>query len=286
MKITSVITVLLIVSVCLNVVFLASYISTERERESLPSGLQHAQESEIIPNPVVVTPNLHAPVDPSDIERVASLQAPAVSQMVRNMNPGGYPAWDVEQKGSLMNISAEIKPGKGGVLVHTTPLMGVVFQDAANIAVLVAANRTGIDLSKSDVIFSIESPEQISEVDGPSAGALMTLLAVSALENHAINESLTLSGTINDNGHIGRVSGLVEKATAAKESGKTLFLLPQDNQFLTISSLETSRYGMYTYAHRVNRQVSTKEFIEKNVGISIRYVNTIDDVLSTSLRSS
>lgn len=60
--------------------------------------------------------------------------------------------------------------------------MGTVFQDAANTAVYVAQNKTGIDLSGSDVIFSIEGSKEIPSVDGPSAGALMTLLVISALE--------------------------------------------------------------------------------------------------------
>ena len=125
-----------------------------------------------------------------------------------------------------MNISVEVLPGKGRVLVQTTPLMGVVFQDAANTAVAVAGNRSGINLSDSDVIFSIDSGDKISEVDGPSAGALMALLMVSAIEKRPIDSSLTLSGTISGDGHIGAIGGVVEKATAAKEQGKTLLLTP------------------------------------------------------------
>ena len=72
----------------------------------------------------------------------ASLQAPAVSQSIQIVNRGRY-AQVVVQKGSIMNISAEITPGRGRVLVQTKPLMGVVFQGAANTAVAVARNRTG-----------------------------------------------------------------------------------------------------------------------------------------------
>jgi len=216
----------------------------------------------------------------------ATLQAPAVSQSVQNVIRGRYITQTVVQKGSIMNISVEIGPGKGRVLVQTKPLMGVVFQGAANTAVAVAGNKTGFDLSKSDVIFSIDSGDQISEVDGPSAGALMTLLAISAIEKHPINGSLTLTGTIHSDGHIGAIGGVVEKATAAKDRGKTLFLIPTENQLITPPATGTAGTGASTIARPVLQQVSAKDYIEKNIGINVTYVNTIDDIITEALKPS
>jgi len=115
-----------------------------------------------------------------------------------------------------MNISIEIGPGKGRGLVQTKPLMGVAFQGAANTAVAVAGNKTGFDLSKSDVIFSIDAGDKIAEVDGPSAGALMTLLTISAIEKKPVNASLTMTGTITNDGHIGAIGGVVAKQLVQK----------------------------------------------------------------------
>jgi PDZ domain-containing secreted protein len=70
------------------------------------------------------------------------------------------------------------------------------------------------------VIFSIGSGDRISEVDGPGTGALMTLLTISVLEKHPIGGSLTLTGTIDRNGHIGAIGGVIAKVTAAKENEK------------------------------------------------------------------
>jgi predicted S18 family serine protease len=216
----------------------------------------------------------------------ASLQAPAVSQSIQNLIRGRYVTRTVVQKGSIMNISVEIGPGKGRVLVQTKPLMGVVFQGAANTAVAVARNKTGFDLSKSDVIFSIDSGNQISEVDGPSAGALMTLLAISAIEKHPINESLTLTGTVNIDGHVGAIGGVIEKATAAKEQGKTLFLIPAENQFITPPASGTATARIVEPAQPVRQQVSAKDYIENNIGIEVTYVNTIDDIITEALKPS
>jgi predicted S18 family serine protease len=216
----------------------------------------------------------------------ASLQAPAVSQSVQNVVRGRGIVQTIVQKGSIMNISVEIEPGKGRVLVQTKPLMGVVFQGAANTAVAVAGNKTGFDLSKSDVIFSIDSGNQISEVDGPSAGALMTLLAISAIEKRPINESLTLTGTITGDGHVGAIGGVIEKATAAKENGKTLFLIPMENQLISPPSSGTAASRIFVPAQPVQPQVSAKDYVEKNIGIKVTYVNTIDDILAEALKQS
>ena len=213
----------------------------------------------------------------------ASLQAPAVSQSIQNVVRGRYTARTVIQKGAIMNISVEIVPGKGRVLVQTRPLMGVTFQDAANTAVAVARNKTGSDLSKSDVIYSLEAGDQVPEVDGPSAGALMTLLAVSALEKRPINGALTLTGTIQADGHIGAIGGVVEKATAAKENGKTLFLIPAENRLIT-PPVPGNTSGIFPAARQA-QQVSASDYIGKNIGINVTYVNTIDDVLATALEN-
>jgi len=63
--------------------------------------------------------------------------------------------------------------------------------------------------------------ERLSEkVDGPSAGALFTVGVVAALRDDAVRQDATLTGTINPDGSIGPVDGLVQKFGAAIEAGK------------------------------------------------------------------
>ncbi len=162
--------------------------------------------------------------------------------------------------------------------------MGIVFQDAANTAVFVAQNRTRVDLAGSDILFSIHADKEISSVDGPSAGALMTLVVIAALENRPVDQSVTLTGTIGQDGHIGAIGGAVEKAQAAKASGIRTFLLPLDNQMLTVYSEQTVNYGGFQVLEQVPRTVPAKEYIEQNVGVKVKYVNTIDDVIAATLK--
>ena len=221
---------------------------------------------------------------PAGVTGSAMMEAPAVSQSVQFVQNGPFLMQNVITNGSIMNMSVDIQPGRGRILVETKPLMGIVFQDAANTAVYVAQNRTGVDISGTDVLFSIEADKEISSVDGPSAGALMALIAIAALEHRSTDPSVTLTGTIGPDGHIGAIGGAVEKARAAKDNGITTFLLPKDNQLLTIYSEQTVDYGGFQVVEQVPQNVPAKEYIEKNVGIQVRYVDTIDDVIAAALK--
>ncbi len=214
------------------------------------------------------------------LQGYAILQGPAVYQSVQSDPTDPYGRQSVTEEGTLINISAEVQEGKGRVLVQTTPLMGVVFQDAANTAVSVAENKTGKSLLSSDIIFSIDAKDKIPSVDGPSAGALMTLLTISAIDNNVkLNNSITLTGTIDSDGNVGAIGGVLEKAQAAKDGGKTLFIIPRENSELVIYKDVERNFHGFTVIESVPETVSAKEYIEKKVGIRTEYVDTIDDLI-------
>ncbi len=211
---------------------------------------------------------------PTDIKGFATLQGPAVFQAVQ-------PDSTVAEEGAMVDVSVEIQPGEGRVLFQTTPLMGVLFQDAGNTAVLVAENKTGKSLSRSDVIFSINAKNQIPSVEGPSAGALMTLITISAINsNITLNNNITLTGTIDSKGNIGVIGGVLEKAKAAKAEGKNLFLIPRENSELVTYKYVERKFSDFTLVERAPEIMNAKEYIEKNVGIRTEYVDTIDNVLN------
>jgi hypothetical protein len=209
----------------------------------------------------------------------AVLQGPAVLQQVRYNRNSPFARGQVVQSGVMLNITAEVKPGRGRVLVDTQPLMGLVFQDAANTAVSVAGNRTGVSLAGSDVIFSISAPGQVPAVDGPSAGALMTLLAISAIDGKPLREDVTLTGTIDRDGKVGAIGGIPEKAQAAKDAGKSLILIPGENAKLVRYTPQERQYYGFTVIQEVASTVDAKRYVEENIGIPVQYVDTIDDVL-------
>ena len=278
-KITLVVIALLVASVCLNVFLLAVSIPSGQNQLSALNARVDALNTE--------NSALHAQVNTVTAEVTAreigvssaSLQAPAVSQAVQNVIRGRRVYQIATETGTIMNISVEIEPGLGRVLVQTVPLTGVDFQTAANTAVEVADQKTGFDLTKSDVVFSITSPSPIQEVDGPSAGALMTLLMVSAMEKRPVDQSLTLTGTINADGSVGAIGGVVAKAMAAKGAGKTLFLIPAANQ-----DIVPAQQGAAAGSAGANQPTDAKTYIENTVGISVQYVKTVDDVTAAALK--
>src|SRR5690606_1846277 len=152
---------------------------------------------------------------------------PAVFKKVGHERSGPFVVENVSEQGALLNLSVEIRPGKGRVLVQTTPLMGVIFQDAANTAAFVAENKTEKQLSSSDIIFSISAPDETPGGDAHSAGALMTQLTITPIDNSVrLNDRINLAGTVDNEGNIATIGVLLEKAQAAKAGGKTLFLVP------------------------------------------------------------
>jgi predicted S18 family serine protease len=209
----------------------------------------------------------------------ATLQAPAVAQRIEVVGEFPFTRRRVVEEGSMMNITAEVVAGKGRVLVRTVPLMGIVFQDAANTAVEVARVRTGANLSASDFIFSIEAPGEVPAVDGPSAGALMCLLAIADIRGLRLDTGVTLTGTIGEDGSIGAIGGVLEKAQAAKDAGKRLLLLPEENRMLVRYEERERQAGAFTFIERVPEEIDTAEYLQREVGIPVQYVTTIDDVI-------
>ncbi|BBL69080.1 hypothetical protein MchiMG62_22610 [Methanoculleus chikugoensis] len=267
-------TILLVLSLVANVFLLAVVLMPS---DDLSPALSRPGEAEPLPT-ATVAPLL--PVEAVENGSAASMQAPVILQKIEVDRGGPFFYEEMTEEGAMVNVSVEVVPGRGRVLVQTTPLMGIAFQDAANLAVVVAANRSRADLTKSDIIFSIQGPEDISEIDGPSAGALMAALLLSVLEDVPLNESVTVTGTIDEDGRIGPVGGILEKAEAARRGGKTLLILSDENNQVFDYHEGTRSFG----GLRISRQwppiVDSKEYIEENLGIRVKYVNTVDDLLA------
>ncbi len=130
------------------------------------------------------------------------------------------------EAGIVNTASVEVKPGKGRVLFALNPFVEPDTQQSAEIAASVAERFTKKSLAENDVIYSIDAGN-VQLVGGPSAGAALAVATIAAIEERDLNESIALTGTILPDGSIGTVGGIIEKAAAVAESGKTLFLVPQ-----------------------------------------------------------
>ncbi|MFH1234694.1 MAG: S16 family serine protease [Candidatus Diapherotrites archaeon] len=128
--------------------------------------------------------------------------------------------------GVMSQAEVEIIDGKGRVLFSVNPFVEPDTQYSAETARKVAEDFTGKSLENRDVIYTITAGES-KLVGGPSAGAALTLATIAAIEKKPIREDFAMTGTIQENGAIGQIGGVIEKGTAAAQNGIKLFLVPE-----------------------------------------------------------
>lgn len=127
--------------------------------------------------------------------------------------------------GSLTQISVVITDGIGFVNVTGPTTVGASTLQSAYTAAMYASNYTGRNFSQYNFTYTIENAGD--NVSGPSAGAAMTVLAVSAFENKPLRSNFTMTGTISSNGTIGEIGGVYDKTGAAKANGMKFILVPK-----------------------------------------------------------
>lgn len=184
--------------------------------------------------------------------------------------------------GTVLKITVEIRDGTGLVLVNTAIPTGVDFQTSARTAVMIAQKYTNFDLSKKDVIFSISSGNQqeLQAVDGGSAGGAMTVLLISDISGKPINSKVLMTGTIEDDGSIGKIGGVSEKADAAGKYGAKIFLVPTGQAITQVQSCDEKRAGSFVYRTCTSQDQPLSDLTEKEFGMKVIEINSISDALS------
>lgn len=194
--------------------------------------------------------------------------------------------------GMISRLTVEIMPGAGRVLVDTHPLVGFDFQYADRTAVKVASKLTGYALDDdgeglegADVLFLVSTltgeSVEIQSIDGPSAGAATTVATIAALENKIIKENVIITGTINEDGSIGPVGGIFQKAQAASEAGAELFLVPNGQSVVTMYRQVVQQRGPFQWVTYEPVTVDLNEYSENaGWGIEIREVSTVEEAVN------
>jgi len=137
----------------------------------------------------------------------------------------GIPAVDSDGNGVVGVLSTTVRPGTGLVLVNINDVLAQYdTQYSGRVAAKVAGGYTKTNMSYLDVIYNIKVNATI--IEGPSAGASMAASIILALKNKTAN-NIMITGTIEENGTIGPVGAVYEKAVAAMHANATLFLVPE-----------------------------------------------------------
>jgi len=129
-------------------------------------------------------------------------------------------------EGVVMTADVELRVGSGRLLINTRPKIGIDLQTSANTAILVAENLTKLSLKNTDVILTVIASTENEILDGPSAGAAITIALIAAMKDQTPSTTVFMTGTINPDKSIGKVSGVLEKALVAARFGAKKFLVP------------------------------------------------------------
>ncbi|MCD6434060.1 MAG: hypothetical protein J7L14_00430, partial [Candidatus Diapherotrites archaeon] len=157
-------------------------------------------------------------------------------------------------QGIAAELSISIEPGSGKIWSSISPLIGTTTQNTEKLAVKVAKNYFK-DVDKYDYKFEIRSNASI--VEGPSAGAAMALLLITMLQDKNLPSHVSITGTINADGSIGSVGGVLEKTIAAARSGIKLFMIPAGEakqtikEGIKIKNIDLRNYALEKYNIKV-----------------------------------
>ncbi|MEM0084011.1 MAG: S16 family serine protease [Candidatus Methanomethylicia archaeon] len=175
-------------------------------------------------------------------------------------------------EGVVMKAEVELTPGDGKILVNTKPNIGIDLQASVRIAAAVAEKYTGVSLGSTNVIISVIANEEVEVVDGPSAGAAITIAIISAITKQSVNNTIYITGTINSDGSIGQVGGIIEKAIASARNGCKIFLVPKgqaQTQILIPVEKEIGRgIKIITYQYKT---INVEQYL-KSIGYHLKII--------------
>ena len=168
-----------------------------------------------------------------DVEEVISIGRYTPFEILKNLESGEvghvYGLGVSGFLGSTIEIEATVfhakKKGAGTIKFNDTA--GSMAKDSVFNAASVIRKITDKDIKEYDIHVNVIGGGQI---DGPSAGAAITICIISALLNRKIRQDVAITGEISLRGKVKPVGGIFEKIYGARRKGIKLVLVPKDNE--------------------------------------------------------
>lgn len=131
--------------------------------------------------------------------------------------------------GSTIEIESTVFPAKkkGQGTIKFNDTAGSMAKDSVFNAASVIRKITDKDIKDYDVHVNVIGGGQI---DGPSAGAAITVCIISALTDRPIRQDVAITGEISLRGNVKPVGGIFEKIYGARRKGIKLVAIPKDNE--------------------------------------------------------
>jgi PDZ domain-containing protein len=137
-------------------------------------------------------------VDGTTLERPDQL-----SEIVKTFQPGDTIPMRIERDGTAQTVEVPVARGDDGA-----PIIGVYVSGRYD--------------------FPIDVNVDTSSIGGPSAGLAMSLSILDTLTPGDLTggKSVAVTGTISEDGSVGEIGGISQKASSAKASGAEVFIVP------------------------------------------------------------
>jgi len=131
--------------------------------------------------------------------------------------------------GSTIEIETAVFEAKekGAGIVRFNDTAGSMAKDSVFNAASVIRKTTNKDIKDYDIHVNVVGG---GNIDGPSAGAAITVCIISALLDKPLRQDIAITGEISLRGNIKPVGGIFEKVYGARRKGIKLVTVPKDNE--------------------------------------------------------
>ena len=217
--------------------------------------------------------NKSIPVIPASVEKnenIKEIQIPVLA--VSNIGEG---------KVGLLKIKSI--PGSGKALLATNPFNEIDLQFSAQRALESVKEILKIKNLDRDFILYFDIEGEV--IGGESAGLPIALGIASLILDKKIKAGMAATGRILNEGKIGKVGAVLEKAKAASNAGIKLLLIPADTKVIIYETKlkEEKGKGFYYREERIiPKEVDFKNYA-KDLGIEVKEVSNLAEALEIAL---
>ena len=168
----------------------------------------------------------------------------------------------------LIQVETRKTTKPADVYVSVDPMVGIETQKSLALANEVSRRLLEKKGINTNCDYLIKIPQKsVKYVDGPSAGAAITLMMIAAAENKELRNDTIITGTIEESGKVGKVGGLSLKAEAAYKNGFKNFLTSEISNSEKIELLMLKNYYNITII-QVSNINQVYEFMTSNYSIN------------------
>ena len=127
-------------------------------------------------------------------------------------------------QGYCYRVRLNVSSGSGDI--YTDSDVDEEMKKAARTGVTYALTASKLAIDRYNVFWSINEP---LSYEGKSIGLSIAIGTLSRLHGQPIDAYTTFTGTVSDDGHVGRIDHLADKLAAAQKAGFQRVLLPREN---------------------------------------------------------